>query len=173
MHIYGRQQYRLVGPEFMGAAPDGYTGETTVPVPAAEAFRLLVESDWSDWYPGVREAGWTSEPPHGEGSRFGLYRRNMPPYESSVVVWQPGRHLFLSMTRGGSLEFAAGAEEFMFQPLSETSCHLRWRVVYETRGVASILSRLLRPLAKAHPVPRAVARRVPRQFAKYAASRAG
>lgn len=168
---FGRQEYRLVGSDFLESAPLVINGEADLPTSAERAFELLASSDWSDWYPSMTNYGWSTPAPHGEGSTRGMAVRNRPPYVQQVIDWEPGLRMLFCEIRGGDMNLAAAAEEFLLLPTSEASCQLRWRYATEARGMTKRFMGLARFMFKVHPLAGRLQRQVPLKFARYVRDR--
>ena len=54
---------------FLGRAPVVHVAEAVIEVPRNAVFGAIVEPrGWKHWFPGVREASYTTPPPYGVGT---------------------------------------------------------------------------------------------------------
>ena len=132
-------ELRHVGPEFLTDATAHPRATRAMPCRPEVLFTILVDAEnWTRWT-GATDAHYSTEPPHGVGSRRIVTIRNQV-LEEEFIVWEPGRRLTFTVW-ASSLPVRAMVEDFTISPVNEANCLLTWTTAIEGRPRA--LSRSL------------------------------
>jgi len=133
---------------YLGYAPVLYVAEADLPAPRSVVFAALVEPrGWKDWFPGLRDARYTTPPPHGVGTireaNFSGTR-----WIEEIITWDEPARWAWTVVRATVPLATEQVEAF---ELTETrdGTHVRWTLALELR----LLGRLLSPLT-ARTIPR-------------------
>jgi len=133
---------------FLGRAPVVHVAEAAVSAPRAAVFTALVDArSWRQWFPNVREATYTSPPPHGVGT---IREANVggTRWVEEMIAWDVPVRWAWTVTRA-SVPFAtAQVESFEFADAADGT-RVRWTLALEPR----LLARLGAPFA-ARTIPR-------------------
>src|SRR5262245_27687409 len=127
---------------FLGRAPVVHAAEAVIAAPRAAVFRAIAEPrGWKHWFPGVREASYTSPPPYGVGTireaDVGGTR-----WIEELIEWEVPTRWAWTVLRT-SVPFAhAQVESFEFMEAAGQT-RVRWTLALEPR----LLARLGAPLA--------------------------
>lgn len=86
-------QLRAEDPAFMTTAPLVLTYATEISVPRPEVFAALSgdPATWRHWFPGFRDGGYDSAPPHRVGARRWVKVAGAGTYRETIVVWEEPR----------------------------------------------------------------------------------
>ncbi len=141
-------QMRREGLGFLGRAPVVHRTEVAVAAPRAEVFAALAEpGGWKHWFPRVREASYTTPPPHGVGT-IRVADVGGTRWVEEMIAWDEGTRWAWTVTRA-SVPFArAQVECFELMAAGAETC-VRWTLALEPR----LLARLGSPFA-ARVIPR-------------------
>jgi carbon monoxide dehydrogenase subunit G len=127
---------------FLDRAPVVHVAEAAIAAPRKVVFGAIAEPrGWKHWFPGVREASYTTPPPHGVGTirqaSVGGTR-----WVEEMIDWKDPTRWAWTVLRA-SVPFAkAQVEVFEFTEAAGQT-HVRWTLALEPR----LLTRLGAPLA--------------------------
>jgi len=127
---------------FLGRAPVVHVAEAVIAAPRNLVFGAIAEPrGWKDWFPGVREASYTTPPPHGVGT---IREANVSGtrWVEELIDWEDPTRWAWTVLRT-SVPFAqAQVESFEFMEAAGRT-RVRWTLALEPR----LLARLGAPLA--------------------------
>jgi len=132
---------------FLNTDPHVVQADRLVPCSPDEVFKALADSPrWTTWFEGMRQADWTSEPPHGVGStrvvRIGPLRA-----AERFLIWEPGKRLAFVIT-GASLPGVRSVVEDLQLEGAGNGTRLHYRIALgfsaPLRPLGSVLRSLLR-----------------------------
>jgi len=131
-------------PDFVERAPTRISAQQVVGATPEKVFEALADApSWTQWWPGLTEARWTSAEHGGEGSTRRVKVRGLE-VEERFVVWDPPRvwsFTFLAARPG----FAdAGVERAEIEALDDDRSRVRYTMAVELRGAARLLERVLK-----------------------------
>ena len=128
--------------DFLGRAPVVQVAEAAIAAPRNAVFGAIVEPQgWPHWFPGVREASYTTPPPHGVGT---IREANVggTRWVEELIAWEAPTRWAWTVLRT-SVPFAeAQVELFEFIEAADRT-RVRWTLALEPR----LLARLGAPLA--------------------------
>ena len=127
---------------FADRAPLIHVNEATVAAPRVRVFAAFTEPrDWRLWFPNVRDASYTSAPPHGVGTiRHAHVGRTH--WVEEIIAWDEGTRWAWTVVRA-SVPFAkAQVESFEFADAGEGT-RVRWTLALDPR----LLTRLGAPFS--------------------------
>lgn len=129
---------------FLDVAPRKIVTEQELPASAAAVFDLFAEpSTWSDWFPSIRSARWTSEETHCVGATRSVTLDTMTVYER-FLAWEPGERFTFCFTHTSLPCFTHRfVEDYRLVPLGPDRCRLVWTVASEPRLLLKIAYRSL------------------------------
>ena len=115
-----------------------------------EVFAVLADAEgWTNWFPGLRSAGWTSQGPHGVGSTRTVTVGPLQ-VEEEFIVWEPGRRFGFTFTGTNLPGTRAGVELVELVPVDDGR---RTRVSYtlsaEPVGLPRLIGARLTPIVRA------------------------
>lgn len=86
-------QLRAEEPAFLTTAPVVLSYSREIAVPRAEVFAALSgdPATWRHWFPGMRDGGYDSAPPHGVGASRWVKVAGAGTYRETIVVWEEPR----------------------------------------------------------------------------------
>jgi carbon monoxide dehydrogenase subunit G len=128
---------------FLCRAPVVHVAEALIAAPQHAVFGAVVEPrGWEDWFPGVREASYTTPPPFGVGTireaDVGGTR-----WVEELIAWEDPTRWAWTVLRT-SVPFArAQVESFEFMEAADGT-RVRWTLALEPR----LLARLAAPLTR-------------------------
>ena len=133
-------RFRPVELEFLESAPRRHVAEARVDLPRDVVWRAFTDaSTWNEWWPGVRSAGYGSEPPFGVGTireaDVGGFRM-----EETVLAWDEGRRFAYRIDRSNAPIAKAQLEATELED-DGTGTRVRWTLALEPR----LLMKLARP----------------------------
>jgi len=127
---------------FLGRAPVVHVAEAVIDAPRNAVFGALAEPQgWKHWFPGVRDASYTTPPPHGVGT---IREANVggTRWVEEMIAWEDPTRWAWTVLRS-SVPFAqAQVESFEFMEAAGQT-RVRWTLALEPR----LLTRLGAPLA--------------------------
>lgn len=127
---------------FIDRAPLVHVFDAEVAAPREAVFAAFAEpATWKDWFPGVREASYSSAPPHGIGS---IRRAEVggTHWVEEVIAWDADTRWAYTVTRSSVPIASAQVEVFDFADAPEGT-RVRWTLAFEPR----LLMRLGAPFA--------------------------
>lgn len=123
--------------DFIARAPAVHVAEGEIAAPRAAVFTAFTDAPgWKHWFPSVREASYTTPPPHGVGSireaDVGATR-----WVEEIIAWDaPTRWAWTVVST--SVPFAtAQVESFEFMD-GGTGTRVRWTIALEPRLIARL-----------------------------------
>lgn len=134
---------RPVTPEFYDRAPTRYRVERVVAATPDEVFTALADTPgWPQWFPAIRAARWTSEPPHGVGSTRSV---DVGPitFDEEFIVWEPGRAWGFTIV-GTTVPLARAAAELVELEPDGTGTRVTYRMCVEPYPLLGFTGPLLR-----------------------------
>jgi carbon monoxide dehydrogenase subunit G len=135
-------EMRKEGLGFLGRAPVVHVAEATIDAPRNAVFDAIAEPQgWKHWFPGVRDASYTTPPPHGVGT---IREANVggTRWVEEMIAWEDPTRWAWTVLRS-SVPFAqAQVESFEFMEAAGRT-RVRWTLAIEPR----LLTRLGTPLA--------------------------
>lgn len=80
-------------PAFLTTAPTILSYTTDIAVPRAEVFAAVSgdPASWRHWFPGFRDGGYDSPPPHGVGAARWVRVAGAGTYRETIIVWEEPR----------------------------------------------------------------------------------
>ena len=127
---------------FLGHAPVVHVAEAVIAAPRNAVFGAIAEPrGWKHWFPGVRDASYTTPPPHGVGT---IREANVggTRWVEEMIDWEDPTRWGWTVLRT-SVPFAhAQVELFEFMEAAGQT-RVRWTLALEPR----LLARLGTPLA--------------------------
>jgi carbon monoxide dehydrogenase subunit G len=129
--------------EFLGRAPVVHVAEAVIAAPRHAVFGAIAEPrGWEDWFPGVREASYTTAPPFGVGT-IREADVNGTRWVEELIAWEDPTRWAWTVVRA-SVPFAhAQVELFEFLEFADGT-RVRWTLALEPR----LLARLAAPLTR-------------------------
>lgn len=110
-----------------------------------EVFAVLADTDsWPRWFPGLRAARWTSQPPHGLRSTRQVELGPLV-VDEEFIVWEPGRRFGFTFTHANLPGTRAGVELVELVPTSTGGTRLAYTFAVEAVGVPRPVGALLGP----------------------------
>jgi uncharacterized protein YndB with AHSA1/START domain len=127
---------------FLARAPRAHRFEARLAAPRSAVFAALADpTGWSEWFPGVRRAWYSSAPPHGVGTiREALVSGTH--WVEELIAWDPDRRWAYAVTRSSVPLASAQVECFELEDAPGGTC-VRWTLGFEPR----LLLRVAGPLA--------------------------
>ena len=133
---------------FLDRAPVVHVAEAEVPAARAVVFAALTEPRcWKHWFPNLREASYTSPPPHGVGT-IRAANFSGTHWIEELVAWDEPERWAWTVTRASVPLAKAQVESFELTDAARGT-RVRWRLALEPR----LLARLGAPFA-ARTIPR-------------------
>ena len=127
---------------FLGHAPVVHVAEAVIAAPRNAVFGAIADPrGWKHWFPGVREASYTTPPPHGVGT---IREANVggTRWVEELIDWEDPTRWAWTVLRT-SVPFArAQVESFEFMEAAGRT-RVRWTLALDPR----LLARLGAPLA--------------------------
>jgi carbon monoxide dehydrogenase subunit G len=127
---------------FLGHAPVVHVAETMIAAPRNAVFGALAEPrGWKHWFPGVREASYTTPPPYGVGT---IREANVAGtrWVEELIAWEDPTRWAWTVLRA-SMPFAQAQVELFELVEAAGQTRVRWTLALEPR----LLLRLGAPLA--------------------------
>ncbi len=126
-----------VDESFFDAAPMRLRAKFEVPLPAARVWEELTSDDALHWCRILQDVTWTSPRPFGVGTTRevkALWGANR--LREHYFRWEEGhRHSFYVVESSAPL-FRSLAEDYLVEPISETSCRFSWTIAVEPKPAA-------------------------------------
>ena len=127
---------------FLDRAPVVHVAEAVVAAPRKAVFGAIAEPrGWKHWFPGVREASYTTPPPHGVGT---IREANVggTRWVEEMIDWEDPTRWAWTVLRA-SVPFAKAQVELFEFTEAAGQTRVRWTLALEPR----LLTRLGAPLA--------------------------
>jgi Polyketide cyclase / dehydrase and lipid transport len=132
-------ELKPVEADFFDTAPLRVRGEFDVPRPAARVWDELTEENPLSWCKLLKSITWTSPRPFGVGAtRTARTVGNSNVFEEYFFRWEEGRRQSFYVVRSNGPLFRRFAEDYLVDPVSETSCRFTWTIAVEPRPAAQI-----------------------------------
>lgn len=139
-----RSELRPEDLSFLDSAPLAATVELAIAAGPETIWPAIADAAlWTEWFPGIKEARYTSAQPHGEGSiRF----VSVGPLKANEVVlaFEPLRRFAFRVTDANLPGFSAIVEEITLEPKGSSTV-VRYRQATELKAPLSLLGPLIRP----------------------------
>jgi carbon monoxide dehydrogenase subunit G len=127
---------------FLGHAPVVHVAEAVIAAPPKAVFGAIAEpGGWKHWFPGVRDASYTTPPPHGVGT---IREANVggTRWVEEMIDWEDPTRWAWTVLRT-SVPFAHAQVELFEFIEAAGQTRVRWTLALEPR----LLARLGAPLA--------------------------
>lgn len=122
---------------FFDTAPFRISERFDIPRPAAEVWEELTSDDPLAWCRILDGVTWTSPPPHGVGAtRTVKSLRGASAFKEHFFRWEEGRRKSFYVTESSSPLFRHFAEDYLVEPVTDSSCAFTWVIAAEPRGIA-------------------------------------
>jgi len=122
---------------FLDRAPVVHVAEAGVPATPAVVFAALVEAPgWKHWFPSLREASYTSPPPHGVGTIRAANFSGTHWIEEMIAWDEPARWAW-TVTRASVPLATAQVESFELADDGDGT-RIRWTLALEPRLIARL-----------------------------------
>jgi carbon monoxide dehydrogenase subunit G len=126
---------------FVDRAPVRWMAEADVAAPRAAVFAAVAAPEsWKHWFPNVRDAVYTSAPPHGVGTIREAHVGGTR-WVEEIIAWADGSCFAWTVTRASVPFAAAQVESFEFADAGSAT-RVRWTLALDPR----LLVRLAAPL---------------------------
>ena len=127
---------------FLDRAPVVHVAEAVIAAPRRAVFDAIAEPrGWKDWFPGVREASYTTPPPFGIGTIREANVRGTR-WVEEMIEWDDPARWGWTVLRA-SVPFAHAQVELFEVMETAEGTRVRWTLAIEPR----LLARLAAPLA--------------------------
>jgi len=132
---------------FLARAPVVHVAEAVIAAPQHAVFGAIAEPrGWADWFPGVREASYTTPPPFGVGTireaDVGGTR-----WVEEVIEWEEPTRWAWTVLRA-SVPFAQAQIELFECTKVADGTLVRWTLALEPRLLARLAAPLAGPMAR-------------------------
>jgi uncharacterized protein YndB with AHSA1/START domain len=126
---------RITATREVGAAPD-------------RVFEVLADAaSWPEWFPGLSQARWTSDAPHGVGSTREVQVGPLRVAEE-FIVWEPGERIGFTFVSTNLPGTRAGVEVAELVPVRGGRTRVAYTMALEPVGVPARLAAPLSPVAR-------------------------
>lgn len=119
---------------FFASAPVRLSDTFQVARPATEVWSELTADDTLSWCRIIDDVRWTSPRPFGVGTT-----RTVKALKGANVInehyfrWEEGRRKSFYVVDGSAPLFKRFAEDYLVEPVSDSSCTFTWTIAYESR----------------------------------------
>ncbi len=126
--------YRAVEIDFLEKAPRSWSVSCDVPAPLPDVWRAYADPiTWPEWFPGVKEACYRGDGPHGVGSlREALVGRHR--FEEIMLAWDEGRRWAYTIERAELPLAHAQLECTDFEETADGT-RLHWTIAADPRAM--------------------------------------
>jgi hypothetical protein len=130
------QPLKPVELDFIDTAPVRLVFDEPVAAPVEDVFAAISAdpSTWS-WFPGMDEARYESDAPHGVGSRR-YVRMGEWAYRETILAWDPPTTWTYRVDESSGPPFAALAEEWKIVP-DGANARVQWTFAVDTAELAT------------------------------------
>jgi len=123
-----------VDESFFGTAPFKLSDTIEIGRPAAEVWAEITADDALHWCKMVGSLEWTSPRPFGVGTtRTVKALAGTNQLHEHFFLWEEGRRKSFYVIESTAPLFKRFAEDYLVEPVSDTSCRFIWRIVGEPR----------------------------------------
>ena len=134
--------------DFIDRAPVVIAAARNIDAPPQTVFDVLADTPgWTEWFPGMSTARWTSLPPHGVGStrhvRVGPLR-----VDEIFIAWDPPSAWGFTFTAANVPGLRAGVELAELVPLADGRTHVRYRMALDVSRALAALQPVLGPAVR-------------------------
>jgi hypothetical protein len=137
---------RKVDIDFFNEAPILIKSEVNLPCSAAALFRCFEDADaWAEWVSVIDKVEWTSPKPFNVGTTRTVYMPGGMVAHEEFIAWDEPRHIAFRFNQFNQKFLSAFAENYEVADLGNDRCRLVWTVGIEQKGMAGLLSPLLKP----------------------------
>ena len=129
---------------FLSRGPFEFNNEAVIAAPPERVFEIFATGErQTEWFKDFVGYRWTSDEPHGVGSRREVELK-MLRVKERFFIWEPGKRMSFSIDAITLPLVAQMAEDLQFEPSGKGSTWVRWRAVYEPTP----MMRLFHPVAR-------------------------
>jgi carbon monoxide dehydrogenase subunit G len=130
---------------FLDRAPVVHVAEAMIAAPQHAVFRAIAEPrGWADWFPGVREASYTTPPPFGVGTIREADVRGTR-WVEELIEWEDPVRWGWTVLRS-SVPFARAQVELFELIEAVGGTRVRWTLAVEPRLLARLTTALAGPM---------------------------
>jgi hypothetical protein len=120
---------------FFDDAPFRLRAQFDIPRPAAQVWDDMTAEHPLEWCRILQDITWTSPRPFGVGSmRTARTIASATVLDERYFRWEEGRRQSFFVETANVPLFRSFAEDYLVEPMSETSCRLAWTIAIEPRG---------------------------------------
>ena len=126
-----------VDESFFDSAPVVLRETFEIGRPAAEVWRELTGSAPLHWCRVIDRITWTSPEPRGvDSTRTVSSLKGLNVLKEHFFRWDEGRRKSFYVTEGTTPLFRRFAEDYVVEPVSDSSCRFTWTIAYEAPAAA-------------------------------------
>jgi hypothetical protein len=124
---------------FFDTAPVQLRETFEIPRPASEVWSELTSDDALSWVRVIDKITWTSPRPFGVGTtRTVSAVRGLNVLNERFFRWEDGRRKSFYAIEASVPGFGRFAEDYLVEPVSDTSCRFTWVVAIEPTAVGRV-----------------------------------
>jgi hypothetical protein len=128
-----------VDDSFFGTAPSRLSDTFAISRPASEVWAELTADDTLSWCRILSSVEWTSSRPFGVGTtRTVRSLGGTSVLRERYFVWEEGRRQAFYVVQASAPLFRRFAEDYVVEPVSDSSCRFTWTIAYEPRPAARL-----------------------------------
>lgn len=133
---------------FTATAPLRISASRTIAASPEQVFATLADAgSWPRWFPGLREARWTSPRPYGVGSRREV-RVGPLVVEEAFIVWEPGERFGFTFVSTNLPGTRAGVELVELRDLGGDRTRVAYTMAVEPVGLPRRVASAAAPLGR-------------------------
>ena len=132
---------RPVEAGFFESAPVRLKDSFEIALPAAQVWAELVGENPLSWCRVLKDITWTSPRPFGVGTtRTVRTQGSLSVFDEYFFRWEEGRQKSFYVVQARMPGFRAFAEDYLVEPLTESTCRFTWTIAYEPQPVARLMT---------------------------------
>jgi len=129
--------------DWIATAPVQIEQSVAIDAPVERVWDHLVDNNaWINWFPGMSECRFTSEPPHSVDSIRSVHLDQFKVTER-IIAWEPSRRWGMTVLEINAPVLAAMAEEATLTADSSGATKLDFRIGIELSSIGRLLRRPL------------------------------
>jgi len=140
-----RNECQKVDLDFFSNAKILIVSDVTLACSPETLFNCFEDADaWAEWVSVINKVEWTSSKPFKVGTTRTVHMPGgMVAYEE-FIAWDEPRHMAFRFNQFNRKFLKAFAEDYKVTDLGDNRCKLVWTVAMEQRGVAGLISPLIK-----------------------------
>ncbi|MEA2450510.1 MAG: hypothetical protein QOG63_2442 [Thermoleophilaceae bacterium] len=132
---------------FFDTAPLRLSDTFEIARPATDVWADLTGESPLSWCRIIQDISWTSPPPYGVGTtRTARSLRGASVLKERFFRWEEGRRQSFYTVETSAPLFRRFAEDYVVEPVSDSSCRFTWTIAVEPRPAARIANPVNRRL---------------------------